>query len=1262
MDWKTRIMITSMMIGLLPFASYALDDEYFEVDVAVTDVPSARVTFTWDAQADGGSVEIYRRNMGDVGSGTWSLRGTTWHPTNDYTDNISTGVLYEYKIFRPAFDAYDDSASFMPVSIDAPLEDERGILLFVVDKSMTNALAGEIRRIEMDIAADGWTVQRMNYDRDGTGSHTNLRALIVQAYNDHPSEVKALYLFGHLPVTMSGYMAPDGHDNEAHATDGYYADMDGTWTDSGNYEAGENEPGDGRFDQSYYPDDIELMVGRVDMANMTAYYKTEEEYLRDYAHKSHAWRCGAREVPLRGTWNSRYLWMERNWMMSMFGTHVLAIKEFQPNLATNENVFCTDFAYWNGSDPYYTDHPFKSIFFINFGSHKQKWERDNNPMRGVMAQPDWGLSCAWGARPAWFFHHLNAGKPLGYSAWRTMNNYGVSPHLDYYPIGDYSWMDGYVSINMMGDPTIRMHPVKPPMALSVAQSGSDAVLSWNEPEETDIRGYHVYSATNRLGPYTRLTTGMITDCVFTNTGVGAVKTYYQVRTVKAQTTPCGSYLNQSPGAFALLYADGRSNTAPSAVAYEFTASKNTPTPVSVSGADPDGDEICPMILQNPEYGMLRRHDAGLTYFPENNRTATDTYVYVMSDGMAVSPPVTCTVTVADHTLLEWRFISPVSNGFPQVVTSTWSAAGMATSVLTTGSGLILDESQKTYTEDGLCVRDADSVSLDTNDFMECSVCPQAGYAMRLENIGFGLWAEEGRPLQAQLRFSTNDFANWEIVDLGPTHIVSMNGRGWDSMHGMPLGADLTGYPTLQNMTNGVDFRLYLWGTDGASDQVGIGKLGVSNVDVAVAGLCRSGLFCSIQTDISSLNMNEGETQDFHVRLTAAPEFDLTVTVCRAEGDADIAIEEGASLVFDPMDWAFWQTVTVASAQDTDYSNDTAVVRCSSPGMADMNISVTVDDDEFNPVYSLPWTETFENDGTNAGTLGDLNGQRGWTAEPSTAGQVQNNDAYEGSQACDVADGTISHTFMDQRTNVYVKLHMKPVMSDKLNDIDPSVTAVFYVQSNRYVVAYSGSTPVVTSVRIAPSDWIVFDVHADYGAETWSLDVNGTNAVNKFPFYSSQSNFSALVIDGGVAGTAVVDRIEMAWQANEPVNDADGDGMPDDYEEQYSGGPTNLQPYADDDGDGVPNLHEYIGHTVPTNADSFFYISNLESRIADDHYIIRWDSVSNRVYAVHWGTNLPAGFGLLSSELPATPPQNVYTDEIHTVEERGYYRIDVRMDD
>ena len=73
------------------------------------------------------------------------------------------------------------------------------------------------------------------------------------------------------------------HSNHVGAwpADVFYGDMAGAWTDSSVSDSGasdprnRNVPGDGKFDQSRLPFNVELQVGRVDLANLPAFPQSE---------------------------------------------------------------------------------------------------------------------------------------------------------------------------------------------------------------------------------------------------------------------------------------------------------------------------------------------------------------------------------------------------------------------------------------------------------------------------------------------------------------------------------------------------------------------------------------------------------------------------------------------------------------------------------------------------------------------------------------------------------------------------------------------------------------------------------------------------------------------------------------------------------------------------------------------------------------------------------------------------------------------------
>ena len=83
-----------------------------------------------------------------------------------------------------------------------------------------------------------------------------------------------------------------------------------------------------------------------------------------------------------------------------------------------------------------------------------------------------------------------------------------------------------------------------------------------------------------------------------------------------------------------------------------------------------------------------------------------------------------------------------------------------------------------------------------------------------------------------------------------------------------------------------------------------------------------------QTDLSSVNVSEGTTAIFQVRLTAQPLSSVNVTVARLSGDTDITVQSGGSLTFTTTNWGTYQNVTLAAAEDADAIDGTATIRVS----------------------------------------------------------------------------------------------------------------------------------------------------------------------------------------------------------------------------------------------------------------------------------------------------------------------------------------------
>jgi len=182
-----------------------------------------------------------------------------------------------------------------------------------------------------------------------------------------------------------------------------------------------------------------------------------------------------------------------------------------------------------------------AVFVMLFGSWFGNWDDEDDIMRSVLITPSLGLACCMAGRPHWFFHHMGLGETIGYGTRLTMNNSTLYQNqTNGFPRAVY--------IALMGDPTLRMDPVAPPAALSANRGTSSVMLRWSASPDA-VLGYHIYRASVPAGPFSRLTSSLVTGTTFTDAASSSNAFTYMVRAVKLQTTPSGTYSNASQGIF-----------------------------------------------------------------------------------------------------------------------------------------------------------------------------------------------------------------------------------------------------------------------------------------------------------------------------------------------------------------------------------------------------------------------------------------------------------------------------------------------------------------------------------------------------------------------------------------------------------------------------------------------------------------------------------------------------------------------------------------
>jgi hypothetical protein len=519
------------------------------------------ITLTWRPNANATQHIVYRKLKTATSWG--AVIGNLPGDATQFVDTtVSLRTNYEYRVLRQAaaFSGY----GYINAGIEIPAVLDRGIIILAADNTVTDSLGQEIARLVSDFEGDGWRVKWINVPRDGTAEET--KNMIKAVYNENAAETKALFLFGHVRVPYSGELNPDGHPDHLGAwpADTYYGDMNGLWTDASvnstvaNDERNRNTPGDGKFDQSVIPNDIELQVGRVDFFNMPSFAASEIQLLRNYLNKNHAYRHKEFTSVDRAVIDDNFgyfggeAFASTGWknFAPLVGFQNVSAGDYFPALADSIHQWsygCGGGWYQGaggvGSTTDFANSNTKSVFTLLFGSYHGDWDTPDNFLRAPLAQ-GLTLANAWSGRPHWVLHHMGLGENIGYSTRLTMNNNNL-----YFP----SYGARFIHLALMGDPTLRNDVVAPVKEMIVFPSVLGASMVITPPDE-GVLGYNFYrrheseSAFTKLNDEPVLSTSFDDPCLY----LDGVYTY-MVRAVDLEHTPSGSYYNLSQGVFDTIH-------------------------------------------------------------------------------------------------------------------------------------------------------------------------------------------------------------------------------------------------------------------------------------------------------------------------------------------------------------------------------------------------------------------------------------------------------------------------------------------------------------------------------------------------------------------------------------------------------------------------------------------------------------------------------------------------------------------------------------
>jgi len=516
----------------------------------------ARITIQWPYYPGASGYNLYRKL---TGANTWgAVRAALPGSATAYVDSsVTSGIAYEYRVSRSAGVTGE---GYISSGIQLAATEGRGIMVLVIDSSMSAPLSVEIAQLTKDLEMDGWQVNSMLVSR--TASTADVKAGIVAQYSLDPSLVNSVLLLGHVPVPYSGGFdpyPPDGHLDHVSAwpADVYYADVNGTWTDatvnntSGGDVRNHNVPGDGKLDQATIPSDVELRIGRIDFANMPSFSSTETELLRKYLNKDHNYRSSLSHFRNRAIIDDNF---------GGFGGEAFAAsawKSFPPLLSDTVidelDLFTTAhsnsylWAYGCGGGSYgscagvgttadFAADSLQTVFSAMFGSYFGDWDATDDLLRASLASGSTLTTC-WSGRPHWYFHHMAMGEPIGYSAQITQNN-GSLYFTNSSPRG--------IHIALLGDPSLRMFMYAGPTAVHADAWHNHVKVQWTACTDP-VAGYYVYKRDD-LGVFQRISDSMIRSTEFWDSCVSSKGSKdYMVRAIRLEQSPSGSFYNMSKG-------------------------------------------------------------------------------------------------------------------------------------------------------------------------------------------------------------------------------------------------------------------------------------------------------------------------------------------------------------------------------------------------------------------------------------------------------------------------------------------------------------------------------------------------------------------------------------------------------------------------------------------------------------------------------------------------------------------------------------------
>lgn len=550
---KLTLFIIALTVSVCTFGQVS-KDYTVGIKLSVQQSP-LQFQLSWNKAAAATQYKVFSKNFSAL---SWTERATLAANDTFFVDsNVVAGQGVEYQVvkFTPNYNGY--GYIYAANGLDA--YNYRGKLLLLVDSNYLLPLATEIEQLQADLRGDGWQVITRYAGRTQTPSQ--VKQHVNMLWQQDSANFKAVYVLGHVPVPYSGYVGPDGHTDHygAWPADLYYAvPTESQWTDyvlnvkvsssARNY----NIPGDGKFDaDAIIPGSAKLDVGRVDLFNMPAFGLSDTALIRRYLNKAHNFKVNNYPVVLRGLIEDAIgafggeAFVRGGWgsYSGMFGDSIREA-DFLTELKARPYMFATTSGFGSytsssgiASTTDFANDSLTSPFTSYFGSYFGDWDNSNNLLRAPLASRSLILTSTWSGRPVYYYHQMALGQTVGYCATAAAN----SPRSLYQSV----YLNNGVHMALMGDPSLRLHPMSSASNLTIAAKCDGVHLTWTASADTGISGYRIYRATGLDEEYKWIAT-VATDS-FVDANAPAGHHYYMVRAERLQKTPSGTYYNMALG-------------------------------------------------------------------------------------------------------------------------------------------------------------------------------------------------------------------------------------------------------------------------------------------------------------------------------------------------------------------------------------------------------------------------------------------------------------------------------------------------------------------------------------------------------------------------------------------------------------------------------------------------------------------------------------------------------------------------------------------